>query len=709
VDQVLVVAGRWRSLLTPPGGSIADAQRAILRLLFLRLCEAGGIEREGGLLALLDLPDARAGLLTACREAARRYGGLFVERGERGAEMEEDRLREVLGSLYSPEASAHFARFPVEIMGQVYEHYRGQESRGERKAEGVYYTPGAVVERLVADTVGRSCDEAKLEQLSRLRVLDPSCGSGRFLLTAYRVLLDRHLALWLKQPGSRRRGRLVRTASGEWTLTAAERRRILLASIHGVDRDPCAVEIARLTLLLAELEEVGQEDGGRQLPLFGESMLPDLSGNLVCGDSVIGPEFGAADQLVRALDWSPAFPGKTEPGFDVVLGNPPWGQKEIVADKATKEYLRGRFPSSRGIFDWFRPFVEMGIRLVRPSGRFGMVLPDIVLLKDYEPTRRLLLEELALEKIEWFGMAFSAATIDAVSICGRRKPAESCQLVEVLVHDPARPVHHRLRQSDFRENPRSTFNLFLTDDKREVVRRLAGLPRLAEYFAPHEGIHSGNIRDELFVAGPVDDTCRELLFGRNEMAPYLLRWAGRYVRLGAIPVRRSPDRYANVGRPEWHERRKLLVRRTGDSVTAAVDEAGRYASNNFFLLVPTRACHLSLDGLCALLNSRFMTWLFRTIEPREGRAFAELKVKHLVEFPLPPASADCALLNELGARQRALAGSAGAAEERVRRDEEVQAAVLALFSIRQDPSRTDSAAPPEERRQGRPAASRAAR
>jgi hypothetical protein len=153
----------------------------------------------------------------------------------------------------------------------------------------------------------------------------------------------------------------------------------------------------------------------------------------------------------------------------------------------------------------------------------------------------------------------------------------------------------------------------------------------------------------------------------------------------------------------------LLVRRTGDSVTAAVDEAGRYASNNFFLLVPTRACHLSLDGLCALLNSRFMTWLFRTIEPREGRAFAELKVKHLVEFPLPPASADCALLNELGARQRALAGSAGAAEERVRRDEEVQAAVLALFSIRQDPSRTDSAAPPEERRQGRPAASRAAR
>jgi hypothetical protein len=85
-------------------------------------------------------------------------------------------------------------------------------------------------------------------------------------------------------------------------------------------------------------------------------------------------------------------------------------------------------------------------------------------------------------------------------------------------------------------------------------------------------------------------------------------------------------------------------------VLAAVDREGRWASNNFFLVFPKRPCSLDLDGLCALLNSRFMTWYFRAIEPRQGRAFAELKIKHLTVFPLPEGVA-AARLNDLGRRR----------------------------------------------------------
>src|SRR5262249_21613992 len=156
----------------------------------------------------------------------------------------------------------------------------------------------------------------------------------------------------------------------------------------------------KLTLLLASLDGAGQESG-RQLGFF-EWMLPEFSRILVCANSL-------------TVNWSAAFPTMGQ-GFEVVIGNPPWGQKEIVALSSMKAVLRERFPSSRGIFDWFRPFVELGIRISRPSGWFGMVLPDIVLLKDYEPTRRFLLDHLALEMIEWVGMVFRAATIDAVTI-----------------------------------------------------------------------------------------------------------------------------------------------------------------------------------------------------------------------------------------------------------------------------------------------------
>jgi hypothetical protein len=218
---------------------------------------------------------------------------------------------------------------------------------------------------------------------------------------------------------------------------------------------------------------------------------------------------------------------------------------------------------------------------------------------------------------------------------------------------------------------------------------------LGDYFEVHEGVHSGNIRAELFVETAVDDTCRPLLFGRGEIAPYFLGWEGKYLRLGAMPARKTRERYANIGQREWHEREKILVRRTGDYVLAAVDDKGRYASNNFFLVFPSQECCLDLHGLCALLNSGFMTWYFRTIEPRRGRVFAELKIKHLTDFPLPPQTLTrngCASLNQLGARRRKLAHGAHVASKtngheatRVARhlDEKIQALVLQLFGLDQ--------------------------
>jgi hypothetical protein len=116
---------------------------------------------------------------------------------------------------------------------------------------------------------------------------------------------------------------------------------------------------------------------------------------------------------------------------------------------------------------------------------------------------------------------------------------------------------------------------------------------------------------------------------------------------------------------------------------AAVDLHGRFASNNFFVVMPRpgpgpgHAHPLDLDGLAALLNSDFMTWYFQAIEPRKGRAFAEIKIKHIIELPLPAAGreAACQRLNQLGAEQRELVahapqGRRGPAATRLDRDTE---------------------------------------
>ncbi|HKA90913.1 MAG TPA: TaqI-like C-terminal specificity domain-containing protein [Haliangiales bacterium] len=399
-------------------------------------------------------------------------------------------------------------------------------------------------------------------------------------------------------------------------------------------------------------------------------LLARLEGMDVDADAValanaaLSAEAGIPARVARAGDFLARVPA---PRFHAVVGNPPWGQKSVTLPPAAKAALAARFPSSRGIFDWFRPFVEAGVRALAPGGACALVLPDIVLLKNYEATRRFLLDELTLLALDHLGMAFADATIDAVALVGVRVPAPAGHAVRASVDG----LSHAIPQDAFRRTPRATFNLHLTAEARGRIRHLDRFRRLGEVVEVHEGVHSGNVRDELFVAGRVDASCRPLLLGRGELAPYRIVWGGRWLRLAAAPARRTPAAYANLGRPEWHERPKLLVRRTGDAVVAAVDAEGRWASNNFFVVSPRPGARWTLDALCALLNSRFMTEHFRTVEPRRGRAFAELKIKHLVDFPLPDDAAD---LDSLGAARRAAPADA-------RLDAAIDARVRALFCL----------------------------
>jgi hypothetical protein len=187
------------------------------------------------------------------------------------------------------------------------------------------------------------------------------------------------------------------------------------------------------------------------------------------------------------------------------------------------------------------------------------------------------------------------------------------------------------------------------------------------------------MRAELFVDHPLDATCREMYFGRDELRPHRLVWGGRYIRLAALPRQRTKDRYANAGRPEWYTRPKVLVRRTGDYVLAAADESRRYASNNYFVVLPTLPCSLDVYGLAALLNSRFMTWYYRTAVPRRGRAFAEVKIRHLLAFPLPPEAevpGGCSRLNDLGRRRAMTEG-----DEAQRLDDRIERLVDGYFGV----------------------------
>mgnify|MGYP000184109231 CR=1 FL=1 len=223
------------------------------------------------------------------------------------------------------------------------------------------------------------------------------CIRDRFLLGAYQYLLDWHLEWYIAhepERWARRKNAPIyecfsRVPSPEsrtpnWRLTTAERKRILLNNIYGVDIDPQAVEVTKLSLLLKVLEEENAETLERQLTLFRERALPDLAGNIKCGNSLIGPDFYEGGQRglfdeeelyrVNAFDWNAEFPEIMKAGgFDAVIGNPPYG---LVFHEDEMPYLTKTYSLFGSLKDGYVAFIEKAHMVLKKDGRFGFIIPS---------------------------------------------------------------------------------------------------------------------------------------------------------------------------------------------------------------------------------------------------------------------------------------------------------------------------------------------
>ncbi|BBO18233.1 type I restriction enzyme R protein N terminal domain protein [Candidatus Brocadia pituitae] len=410
--------------------------------------------------------------------------------------IDDSALKDIIKNLYYPDSPYEFSVLSADILGQVYEQFLGKVIRltaGHRavvedkpevkKAGGVYYTPTYIVDYIVKNTVGclvtplippvnggknislpvygegqggvvaplygKTRGDDKLQrniipkQVSKLRILDPACGSGSFLLGAYEYLLDWHRDWYVangpekwstgRSPALYQSGkseiRSPKSETDSWRLTTAERKRILLNNIYGVDIDPQAVEVTKLSLLLKVLEGESEQTIVRQLKLFHERALPDLGNNIKCGNSLIGTDFyntplisplfrgekmdspltrgagGVSDEeryRINPFDWDKEFPEIMQAGgFDVVIGNPPYVRQEGLGD--LKEYLQRKYTVYHGMADLYAYFIEKGVSLLRDKGRFGYIVANKWMRANYGEPLRKWLKRQGIAQIVDFG------------------------------------------------------------------------------------------------------------------------------------------------------------------------------------------------------------------------------------------------------------------------------------------------------------------
>ena len=388
----------------------AIVQTTIDRILFLKIAEDRGLEPYKQLL------EAKQGLTYSnlCRlfvQADGKYNsGLFHFREEAGRGMpdyvtldlqvENLTFKEIIDQLYYPNSPYQFAILPVELPVKCTRGFserrsastHGRERCGSKKSrrfggrEVFIYTPETIVDYMVENSLGRLLGEKSLRQAEKIKIVDPACGSGSFLLRCYQYLLDWFLSCYKNDPQKYKR-RVRIGAMGAVLLTADERKKILVRSIFGIDKDQQAVETTKLSLLLKVLEGETASSIREQLTFLKERALPDLEHNIKCANSLIGSDFFNARDFARVsdeelsaikpFDWKSDFLDKIgATGFDVVVGNPPYIFSREQIPEYERTYFSAKYTTSFDKHNTFALFMELMTRLLTPDGIGSFIVPN---------------------------------------------------------------------------------------------------------------------------------------------------------------------------------------------------------------------------------------------------------------------------------------------------------------------------------------------
>ncbi|MGI8622291.1 MAG: HsdM family class I SAM-dependent methyltransferase [Solirubrobacteraceae bacterium] len=641
---------------------------AVLRLfhqiLYVRVVEDRGMARSLTVRGVLEDTSPGAALVTLLGEyEATLDSELFLPSGVDATRLPTDALRDVLLATVEPWTALEldFSVARSEIASRLYESYlkqlpvRRSAARSgrlfpvaqvidEREQRATFYTPPALAARLAAGTLAHV-------RSARPRILDPACGSGAFLVAAYRCL---------RAGEERRLGRPLRSV---------EREGLIVDCLFGVDIDERALGIARVQLL-----DEANLSGGR---------LPSLAGNLMVGDALAHPP--GSEPCADAIDWGAIL--ARDGHFDCVLANPPFGAQSKLLGRlstTTIEALTAAYPEV-GAFgkDYAYYFVALARRLTNQGAAAGFVLPRPVLNQEAgKGARRLMsawgvaqIDDLRAAKI-FPGTGASVCTAvlapgaDACqvnAIVDSRTPAgEALDALAMASADETMTVHSsrqtlaaavesgwspfQLRWQRLRQELDASMTTF-GDDARRVVRTGIKPARVADYvLSPGAFAVRGGLVEVGGARVPLKQFPEVVRSG--DLRPFDLRLSGDRV---LVPFDESgrpsslPDVQAFVadrgGLPRNYQHGDLAVLR-GPKIllTAFAREPAAFADVDGRFVPMMRGVHaLALDdvparylpGVAALLQSSFYQWLLRGLGAPRADESVEITTSLVKSLPWP--------------------------------------------------------------------------
>lgn len=676
-------------------------QLIIDRIIFLRIAEDRGVEEYRNLFNVANKKNIYKALFAVFVQADEKYNsGIFNLKNDlisRNILLDDKVLKPILQKLYYPDSPYEFSVLPSDILGNIYEQFLGktirltpshqakiEEKPEVRKAGGVYYTPRYIVDYIVKNTVGEKIKGKTPTQISKFTICDPACGSGSFLIQAYQYLLDHHLEFYQYNP-KKYKDKIIEIGHKSYQLTTKEKKRILLNNIYGVDIDPQAVEVTKLSLLLKVLEGENRETLQSQLKFFHERALPNLSNNIKCGNSLIGTDYydnvdmslfvNEEMRKINAFDWEKEFPQifKTVPnkiplnkggklseaklgdvaansGFDVVIGNPPWVDIKGLDPKLVKYYFR-RYKTTENRINLYAIFIEKSLSILNKNSNFSFIIPNSLLMKSsYLKLRKVILNEFHIGSIVRLpDNVFYGVKAESMIIVINK---ELIKLTKIIIYDKDQHIKLVSEENckkfytintEYWKNNKFTFNIFISLKQNRLLNKIEknkniNLVKLCDFslgltpYDKYKGHTKEQITNKVFHSNyKKDETYQKLLKGADIKRYYLIWNSNKWIKYG---------KWLGAPREErFFKNERIIIRQiiSGEPprIYASYSEEELYNTQIAFTLLKKDNVTYSIKYFIAIINSKLINF-FHTYKYLDvsKKLFKKILIENCKQFPI---------------------------------------------------------------------------
>ncbi len=591
-----------------PGVSPTDldegVQKLLDRLIFLRVAEDRGIEEPILKQLIRDYKNSASSkqhlyesMIAKFRELDDLYNsGLFSEHPFEKWEEYSGATEKAIDILYGKSGyyEYDFKLIPSDVLGQVYENYLGHllsksrkgltldVSAKKRKEQGIYYTPSYIEDYIVEHALKPILDNChSVLELKSIKVLDPACGSGSFLIKAMEMIEKKYIEF------GARKGEGIRL-------------QILLDNIYGVDLDEKAVEIARLNLVINSLETRMKLPGLEQHIKNGNSL---ISGT----DEELKKYFGKNYREKKPFNWEEEFPevfNRPNPGFDVIISNPPYiGVKEQESD--FRDYIKSEYKTSGGA-DIYVAFIEKSMKMIRPSGTLGIICPNKFFGADYGKKLRILIKDKYYIRRIWDlkdEKVFSEALISTIVLIIHKVQSSKVTTIKI--------GNIELQQNIFDNNGKIQIE---SDDKAKIIiekinRSNIFLKDMGQVRTGIMGFEYWKMKEIINSNSSADST---RLYTNGNFRRYTDLWDTQEISLFKDKYQKptislNPNYLNKNTIGLFTTKPKLILRGVSKEVSAILDDVG----SGMLVAVHAFVPEINSDAwyLMAIINSKLINWL----------------------------------------------------------------------------------------------------